>query len=235
MLKRPLSRTTNAIPGDGLFAKQAWIRARERIESRPRINLLVHVSSYARNRDGTATQVSEHTRAWPGQGGGTSAGKLPPMGSPVGREPKLRGCDGEYGCGYYGAPRTDRNRKPLPPHKGVDVVTTPGEPVNSPVAGTVVTPFDPYDSDTTKRGKLSAIQIKTDDGHIVEVLYVDSKSAGLKKGDNVEIGTPIGTAQDLSTVYPPKGKDRMTNHVDIRIKDKNGVYHDPTPHIRGRR
>ena len=97
--------------------------------------------------------------------------------------------------------------------------------------------FDPYrtNPDVNTRGKLSAVQIKTDDGHVVEVLYVDAKSAGLKKGDKIEIGMPIGKAQDLSTVYPPTSKGRMTNHVDIRIKDKNGVYKDPTPLIRGRR
>ena len=56
---------------------------------------LVHVSAYEQDRSGTATQVSEHTRARPGQGDGDKGGKgLPPMGSPVGREPKFRGCDG---------------------------------------------------------------------------------------------------------------------------------------------
>lgn len=90
-------------------------------------------------------------------------------------------------------------------------------------------------SQSGKRDKLSTVRIKTDDGHLVEVLYVDSRSADLKKGDKVEIGTPIGTAQDLSKVYPPVGKTRMTNHVDIRIKDTNGAYKDPTPHIRGQK
>ena len=281
MLKRPLSRTSAADPGDVLAAKQAlvaaglyeipeWgitphpdedmflgLKALQRREGhsdadgtvRPGDETdralerhgsgaggSVHVSSYAQDRDGTATQVSEHTRSLPGQGGGgSSGGKLPPMGSPVGREPKFRSCDGPYGCGYYGAKRTDARKNPLSPHKGVDVVTTPGETVKSPVAGTVVTPFDPYESILEKRGKLSAIRIETDDGHVVEVLYVDSKSTNLKKGDKVEIGTPIGTAQDLSKVYPPIGETRITNHVDIRIKDKSGVYKDPTPHIRGRR
>ena len=156
------------------------------------------------------------------------------MGSPVGREPKFRGCDG-YGCGYFGAPRTDGQNNPLPSHKGVDIVTEPGETIKSPVAGKVVEPyFDPYRTDSDKQKKLSAVWIETDDGHVVEVLYVDSKSAGLKKGDKAEIGTPIGTAQDITKVYPPKERGVMTNHVDIRIRDKNGVYKDPTPHIRGR-
>jgi murein DD-endopeptidase MepM/ murein hydrolase activator NlpD len=217
----------------GLRARQAWDRMRERVRNDPRINLLVHVSSYSQDRDGAATQISEHTRAWPGQGG-DKGGKLPPMGPPVGRTPQIRGRDG-YGQGHFGATRTDKHGHPLPSHKGVDVVTTPGETIKSPVAGTVLEPFDPYRIDSEKQGKLSAVRIKTDDGHIVEVLYVDSNSANLKRGDKVEIGTPIGTAQDLSTVYPPTDKGRMTNHVDIRIKDRNGIYRDPTPHIRGKK
>ncbi len=114
-------------------------------------------------------------------------------------------------------------------------MTEPGETVRSPVAGTVLPPFDPYPDDTQKRGKLSAVQIKTDDGHIVQILYVDSKSSGLKPGDRVEIGTPVGKTQDLAPVYPPK-KDGgiMANHIDVRIK-KNGVYKDPKPIIFGRR
>ena len=159
------------------------------------------------------------------------------MGSPVGRTPKIRGRDG-HGEGHFGAGRKDKWNNPLPPHKGVDVVTTPGETIKSPVAGTVKeSSFDPYrsSSDVNKRDKLSAVRIETDDGHVVEVLYVDSEPAGLKEGDRVEIGTPIGTAQDITKVYPPTNKGRMTNHVDIRIRDKNGVYKDPTPHIRGRR
>ncbi|MEK7245096.1 MAG: peptidoglycan DD-metalloendopeptidase family protein, partial [Pseudomonadota bacterium] len=213
-------------------------RALKRIESRASRNLLVHVGAYEQDRDGTATHVSEHTRARPGEGAGgnSSGGKdLPPMGSPVGRELKFRGCDGPpYGCGYYGARRTKPDGT-VYEHKGVDVVAEPGETVQSPVAGTVLEPFDPYRSDPEKQDKLSAVRIKIDGGHVVEILYVDSKSAGLKEGDKVEIGIPIGRAQDLSTVYPPVGKTRMTNHVDIRIKDKNGVYKDPTPLIRGQR
>ena len=235
MLKPPLSLLPDdAHSEDELFARQAWLRMRERIRNESRINLLVHVSSYRQDRSGTATQVSEHTRSLPGQGGDKSGGgKVPPMGSPVGREPKFRGCDG-YGCGHYGA-RRRRLDGTVTEHKGVDIVTTPGETIKSPVAGTIVTPFDPYESDSDKRGKLSAIRIKTDDGHIVEVLYVDSNAAGPEKGDRVEIGTPIGRAQDLSTVYPPTKDGPMTNHVDIRIKDKNGVYKNPTPHIRGKK
>ena len=156
------------------------------------------------------------------------------MGSPVGRIPEIRGRDG-YGEGHFGAGRKDKWNNPLPPHKGGDVVTTPGETIKSPVAGTVLESFDPYRTDPEKQGKLSAVRIKTDDGHIVEVLYVNPETADLKRGDKVEIGTPIGTAQDITKVYPPKKEGVMTNHVDIRIKDKNGVYRDPTPHIRGKK
>lgn len=114
-------------------------------------------------------------------------------------------------------------------------MTEPGETVKSPVAGTVLESFDPYRSDPEKRDKLSAMKIRTEDGHVVDVLYVDTDAVGLKRGDKVEIGTPIGTAQDLSTIYPPKKEGIMTNHIHVRIKDKDGADKDPSPLVRGRR
>lgn len=77
------------------------------------------------------------------------------------------------------------------------------------------------------------MQIRTDDGQIVDIPYVNTESADLKPGQRIKAGQPIGTAQDLSTVYPPIGKTRITNHADIRIKDKNGMPKDPTPLVRG--
>lgn len=216
----------------------------------------VHVQSHA--REGGKVEVSDYWRAAPGQGSGserppepprarnllddaenaedTQAGTdddLPPGESPV-DNPRIRGRDG-FGRGDYGVSRgkdKDGNQKF---HKGVDLVTEPGETVRSPVAGTVLPQFDPYRSDPKRQGNLSAVQIKTDDGHIVEILYVDPQSSGLKPGDKIEIVTPIGSAQDLAPVYPPtKEGGIMTNHIDVRIK-KGGVYKDPSPLIFGRR
>ncbi len=192
---------------------------------------MIHVSAHEQNRSGHATPISEHFRGPPGQGGGQG---LPPGVPPV-ANPQVRGKDG-YGKGHYGATRTDARKNPLPPHKGVDLVTTPGETVKSPVAGVVKEPyFDPYWADPDKKGNLSAIRIATDDGHVVDILYVDTDATGLKKGDRVIAGQSIGTAQDLSTVYPPKKEGIMTNHIHIRIKGKDGVDKDPTPLVRGRR
>lgn len=191
----------------------------------------IHVNAYEQNRGGHATPVSEHFRGSPGHGngkrGGGSGNDLPLLSSPV-DNPRVRGRDG-YGEGHYGANRTDKHNGPLPSHKGVDIVTEPGQVIKSPVTGTMGRPFDPYRTNPDKKNKLSAIRIETDDGHIVEVLYVDTDATGLKKSDHVIAGQSIGTAQDLSTVYPPKKEGSMTNHVDIRIKDKNGIYKDPTP------
>lgn len=198
---------------------------------------LIHVDAYEQTRSGHATPVSEHFRGRSGEGGGKGDGKgsdLPPIVPPV-KNPRVRGRDG-YGEGHYGAGRTGKDGKPLPPHKGIDFVTTPGETVYSPVAGIVENPFDPYRSDPSKRGKLSAVPIRTDDGRVVEVLYVDPEAVNLKKGDKVKIGDPIGKAQDLSVMYPPKKDGKiMTNHVDIRVRDKNGIYVDPTSAVLGRR
>ena len=202
----------------------------------------VHVQSHT--RDGGKTEVADYWRARPGEGGGNdkandgvgaddkSDDDLPPGGSPV-DTPRIRGRDG-YGEGDYNVSRGEDAHGKQKIHKGVDLITEPGETVRSPVTGTVLPPFDPYRSDPELRDKLSAVQIKTDDGHIVEILYVDPKSSGLKPGDKVEIGTPIGKAQDLAPVYPPRKSGAMTNHIDVRIK-KDGVYKDPTPLIFGRR
>ena len=59
--------------GDGRCIHENGAANRPAAGARP--SLLVHVSSYEQNRAGTATQVSEHTRAYPGQGGGKG---LPP-------------------------------------------------------------------------------------------------------------------------------------------------------------
>jgi murein DD-endopeptidase MepM/ murein hydrolase activator NlpD len=212
-------------------------------DERPSGDGTVHVQSHT--RDGGKVEVADYWRAAPGQGGGDAASDrsgaddkddesgddYPPGESPV-DNPRIRGQDG-YGEGDYGDDRGKDEHGNPKFHKGVDLVTEPGETVRSPVAGTVLPPFDPYRSDPERRGKLSAVQIKTDDGHIVEILYVDPRSSGLKPGDRVEIGTPVGKAQDLSPAYPPRKSGVMTNHIDVRIR-KDGIYKNPKPVIFGR-
>jgi murein DD-endopeptidase MepM/ murein hydrolase activator NlpD len=182
---------------------------------------VVHVRAYSQSRDGNVVGVSEHDRAAPGTGtGGTLKGSsdLPKMSNPVANGEK-RGCDGEYGCGHYGASRKKPDGTPYE-HTGVDIVVEPGGDVSSPVEGTVErNSIDPYGD-----GKFKGVLIRTDDGHEVRVLYVDPS---VMKGDRVKAGSPIGKAQDLSKKHKPKGKDKMTNHVHVDVK-KGNKFKDPT-------
>lgn len=111
----------------------------------------------------------------------------------------------------------------------MDIITTPGETVRSPVSGYVKrADVDPYGDK-----KYGGVEIESDDGYVVKMLYVDPNAAKLTQGQRVEAGkTPIGMAQDLSVRYPHTGSRRMTNHVHIEIR-KNGVVKDPTPAFRG--
>jgi murein DD-endopeptidase MepM/ murein hydrolase activator NlpD len=182
---------------------------------------VVEVNSYVQNRDGHAVQIAQHTRSAPGTGTGgklKDSSELPKMSNPVANG-KMRGCDGEYGCGHYGARRQKPDGTPYK-HTGVDIAVEPVGAVSSPVEGTVERDnIDPY-GDRIFKG----VSIRTDDGHDVRVLYVDPS---VKKGDRVKTGTPIGKAQDLSKKHKPKGKDKMTNHVHVDVKNEKG-FKNPT-------
>lgn len=190
----------------------------------------VQVDAYTQNRDGETVGVSEHTRSAPGSGGGaasgqTSGSKPPPMKPPV-HNAKVREVDG-YGSGEFGA-RRKRSDGTIYYHEGVDIVTTPGETVVSPVDGTYVRPATPYSDDPRYSGAV----IKTEDGAEVKVLYI-KPAPDLKPGDKVEAGkTPIGTAQDITPKYPPRNGKPMTNHIHIQVK-KDGDFLDPTDTLTG--
>ena len=144
---------------------------------------------------------------------------LPPF-----TKPQIRGKDG-YGKGNFNADRDYGKRR----HLGVDLIAAPGTVVTSPVSGDVAR-FDPYRAGDWRHGKFSAVQITTDDGYTVRLMYIHT--SGLEDGQRVEAGDSLGTVQNLSDVYPLKdpNDDRsgMTNHVHFDIK-RGGTYLDPTP------
>jgi len=192
---------------------------------------LVQVDAYNQNRDGSSVHVSSHTRAAPGGGGDIATGngggpKVSGM-KPSVPNARVRGKD-DWGKGHFGADRKDKNNKKYK-HKGVDIVTTPGETVSSPVNGTYVRSATPYTDDPRYSGAV----IKADDGSEVKVLYI-SPVPGLKPGDKVEAGkTPLGTSQDIVKKYPGSAKrGPITNHVHIQVK-KDGQFIDPTEAITG--
>jgi murein DD-endopeptidase MepM/ murein hydrolase activator NlpD len=133
---------------------------------------------------------------------------------------KVRKPDGQ-GEGHFGA-----NRGTGRTHMGVDIEAAPGAEVTSPVSGTVRgEPFDPYANsrDPKLRGKVKAVKIQTDDGHLVDVLYVDP-DANLKDRNRVTAGeTVLGKAADMGGLYDGP----ITNHVHLQVR-KNGRLRDPT-------
>jgi murein DD-endopeptidase MepM/ murein hydrolase activator NlpD len=157
---------------------------------------------------------------------------VPEMTNPVPGAP-IRGQD-PAGAGHFGAGRGTRT------HSGVDIVAPPGTPIIAPVSGTVVrTNVEPY-SDPKHRGRYIGVDIETDDGHIVRLLYV-SPADGLKSGVRVEKGkTQIGQAQDLHQSHDK----RMTNHIHLEVHRPaerpegrgrpSRNYIDPSPYVRDR-
>ena len=188
---------------------------------------LIQVDAYDQNRDGSSVHVSSHTRSAPGGGdiatGQTGSPKAPDIKPPV-PNAHVRGKD-DWGEGRFGANREHGK------HKGVDIVTTPGDTVVSPVNGTYARPARPYTDDP----RYSGVMIKADDGSEVKVFYI-TPSKSLKPGDRVEAGkTPIGSSQDIVKKYPATVDRRpITNHVHIQVR-KNGKFIDPTKAVTGRK
>ncbi len=72
--------------------------------------------------------------------------------------------------------------------------------------------------------------IVTPDGHRVRLLYVDPDAVGLRPGQRIEAGQPIGKAQDLKPAYPD---GRMTSHVHVDVQ-KGGQFKNPKEAIFGK-
>lgn len=124
------------------------------------------------------------------------------------RNMKSRTSD-RFGSGQYGASRGNRT------HKGLDISTTPGEQVYSPISGNVIRETIPYANDPSLKGLL----IKgtgTWAGYEVRIFYMQGSFTGA-----VSEGQLIGQAQSLQGKYPG-----ITNHIHIEVK-KNGAYIDP--------
>ena len=127
---------------------------------------------------------------------------------------ELRGND-PTGHGYYGAKRGTRK------HKGVDVLSTAGEDVMSPING-VITKFGwVYKNHKAGKAKMRYVEI-TGDTYRMWIMYTDLSA--MKIGDRIFEGDVFGKAQDVSEYWGGS----MRNHLHIQLW-KNGLLTDPEP------
>jgi hypothetical protein len=87
--------------------------------------------------------------------------------------------------------------------------------------------FDPYGSGSRHHGNDKAVQIRTNDGHLVDVLYI-APDAKIGRDTVVVAGeTVLGTSADLSKTYG----NSVPNHIHLQTQ-KGGRFRDPTPYIK---
>lgn len=136
----------------------------------------------------------------------------------------LRGQDA-YGNGHFGASRDGGGRK----HMGIDILTTVGQNLVSPVTGSAVN----YTGATFGKPMIDITPSNSTLGiDKVRILYVNIPSGvNAWKKYNVTAGqTIIGTAANLGSLGYPKG---ITPHIHVQIMVK-GNWVDPTPYFFGR-
>lgn len=121
-----------------------------------------------------------------------------------------RGCDQNWGCGSFGASRGTRA------HNGLDIKTTVGQQILSPISGKVTRfPF-PYGGDLSYTG----IEI-VNSQYKVKIFYMKPSVA---VNSEVTKGQVIGTAQNISAKY----SSTMTNHIHLEVYNaKTGALLNP--------
>lgn len=131
----------------------------------------------------------------------------------------IRGTD-NYGAGHHGASRGFRK------HDGVDYVSTPGQQVKAPLSGKVTKISKPYASGIDAL-VLSGVEIEASDGTKCWLWYMQPATNIV--GRVVKAGTTIiGTAKTLQNRY----KNGITDHVHLRIHDRNNVKINPATVIK---
>ena len=131
----------------------------------------------------------------------------------------IRGAD-KYGSGYHGASRGRRK------HDGADYVSRPGQNVKAPLSGVVTKISRPYSSGIDAK-ILSGVEIIASDGTTCWVWYI--KPAAKIVAKVVEAGVSvIGRAKTLKNRY----KNGITDHVHVRIHDRNGRKINPAKVIK---
>ena len=127
--------------------------------------------------------------------------------NPTGQAPRSHDA---YGSGAYGASRDGGVRA----HEGVDYAASAGQIVVAPISGYVTKIGHAYSSDAS----LQFVEITNPAlGYEARVFYVDP---GVKVGQAVRLGSPIGTARGLQDKYP----GGMTDHVHLELAKSGGRF-----------
>lgn len=125
----------------------------------------------------------------------------PDFANPTGQAPRTHD---HFGSGAFGASRDGGSRT----HAGVDYEAEAGQTVRAPISGFVTKIGQAYADDSSFR----YVEISNPAlGHTARVLYV---SPGVKVGDAVRLGSPIGRALSLQSRYPG-----ITDHVHLEITE----------------
>lgn len=133
------------------------------------------------------------------------------IGLPVRPYRGIRGTD-SWGSGVFGASRDGGSRV----HQGLDFVTVVGDAIHAPITGIVMGIGYAYED--ANLGSISIRGKNEYDGWFVQLLYV-MRIAGLGMASRVEVGDPIGQAQDVAGYWRSKKPGHvgdMQNHLHLR-------------------
>ncbi len=131
----------------------------------------------------------------------------------------LRG-DDPTGHGYYGA---DRSCNVDGKHHGLDIVTTPGEPIYATHTGKARI-GQVYDAPKEGKELMQLVEV-TGDEYKVKLMYV---KPCVSQGQYVQQGELIGFAQNIAAYHDDQD---MINHIHMQVF-KNGLETDPEPIIK---
>lgn len=100
---------------------------------------------------------------------------------------------------------------------GLDIDLKIGDPVKSPVSGTVLA------TRTSPKGFGKQVRVKGDDGNEYWFSHLDGFD--VNAGARIKVGQVIGKGGNTGSVIPMGGGDG--SHLDLTVKDKNGNYIPP--------
>lgn len=127
----------------------------------------------------------------------------------------------------YGSFVTQKFGNPIPgraPHPGVDLALPPGTSVTCPVDGVI---------EDIRRGGTGlevgdAIHIRASDGVLWKIYHIDPNtfSSGLRVGQRITKGTPLGRTYSVQFWQGPNGK-RVRTHLHVGQTGAGGAGLDP--------